>query len=242
MAKIKSIEECHFNAEPFIDIRTPEVAYILGLLWADGYIDKTNDRQSFRIAIECSSKDLDTLIPTFLRSGKWNINYRTRPNRQAQTCISTSNRYLWKFLDENNYSDKSGVSANKILSKIPSHLKHYWFRGIIDGDGSFYYKNSTKQFNCSSSKFQDWGFFTSLFEELEIRKFVIRENVQLTNESSSGIASAYSDVRITNQLDIIKLGEYIYQNYEIDSIGLRRKFDTFLKIKNHKVGVRPQPE
>jgi len=46
--------------------------------------------------------------------------------------------FIYDFLSENNYKEKSYVSATKILNKIPNNLKKYFFRGYFDGDGSIY--------------------------------------------------------------------------------------------------------
>jgi len=43
-----------------------------------------------------------------------------------------------ELLVDNDYKLKSYNSADKILSKIPNSLHHYFFRGLIDGDGCFY--------------------------------------------------------------------------------------------------------
>jgi hypothetical protein len=132
------------------------------------------------------------------------------------------------FLIENDYDKKSYTSANKILSKIPNEIKHYWFRGLIDGDGCFYHytpkKGSTlRQFVLTSTYEQDWTYFENLCKELEI-KYTIKR--------IKNIKSASSVIRITNKKGIKKLGEYIYQNFKKDSIGLIRKFNKFKLITN----------
>lgn len=227
------INATKFNPEIFTTIQTPEVAYILGLLWADGYIYTNPKRSCNRVCIESLESDLSTLLPIFMQTGCWRSYGRNRDNRKPQMCIHISNKIFCHFLIENNYKSKL-ESACKIISKIPNNLKHYWFRGLVDGDGSFYYNSNTtaKQFNCSSASFQDWSYFELLFNEINIQKYTIRKSVILTNSSTSGKPSSYSDVRITNRQDIIKFGEYIYQNYENDKIGLERKYNKYLEIKN----------
>jgi len=103
-------------------------------------------------------------------------------------------------------------------------LKHYWFRGLIDGDGCFYYYkpklgSTLRQFALASTYEQDWGYFESLCDELQIN-YKIKRNKNLKSSSSY--------LRITNKDGIIKLGEYIYKNY--DNIGLDRKYKKFKTI------------
>ena len=94
---------------------------------------------------------------------------------------------------------------------------------MFDGDGCFYYneKNNSKQFVLTSTYEQDWGYFESLCNRLEIKYKINR----IINKKSS-----YSIVRITNKSGINKLGSYIYNNFECDKIGLTRKYDKFISI------------
>lgn len=233
---MKSIDKCVFDARPFLNIKTPEVAYILGLLWADGYIFSNKVTKQYRVCIEGLETDLYLLLDIFYKTGKWNVNRRIRKNRKPQMTIATGNKYLYHFLIENDYEIKSKHSANKILSKIPENLKHYWFRGLIDGDGSLYLnkKRSMSQFNCSSCRDQEWNFFTNLLKKLGIKRYTIRPSVKLKNLKSTNKISYYSDIRITNRKEIIKLLDYIYKDFSIDNIGLKRKYNTFLEIKNYE--------
>jgi hypothetical protein len=157
--------------------------------------------------------------------GRWNY-YERKQNVDTwkpSVNIITNNKRIYNFLVDNDYDKKSKVSADKILNKIPNELKHYFFRGLIDGDGCFYYneKNNLKQFILISTHEQDWGYFESLCNQLEI-KYTIK---RIINKKSS-----YSIVRITNKSGINKLGSYIYGNFEYDKIGLIRKYDKFISI------------
>lgn len=212
---IKAMEEYSVNPSQFLNIETKEVAYLLGLIWADGYVYKQ------KIAVEMVKEDLEQLKSVFESVGKWSICYRTRKNRKPQMCISTSNRILTSFLMGNDYISKGSSSADKILSRIPDKLKHYWFRGLIDGDGCFYMnkKNSSYQFSISSSYNQDWSFLENLFASLGIRYNPLKK-IEKTGKSSY--------LRVTTRSHIKILGEYIYQNF--DNMGLRRKYEKFKSI------------
>jgi len=211
------------NPLQFINPTTPEVAYILGLLWADGYIGKNN-----AVNIQAVRTDLDLLYKHFLTTGNWKIYYRTPKNRKEQATIHKGNMMLANFLKENDYTIKSDKSACKILSIIPENLKHYWFRGVVDGDGCFYIRNKKSyQFSLASSYQQDWTYFEDLLKSLNI-KYNIQRRIQIRKNLPSTQSSV---IRISNKNTIKILGEYIYQNYEIDKIGLHRKYEKFLQIK-----------
>lgn len=113
------------NPEQFFNIQTPEVAYILGLIWADGYVDIE------RISLSVVTKDMKDYIPIFLKTGNWNASLSKQRvlNEQPQQKIRCYNKPLSLFLIENDYRIKSKSSPDKILSKIPKHLQHY-FLGV----------------------------------------------------------------------------------------------------------------
>jgi hypothetical protein len=78
--------------------------------------------------------------------------------------------------------------------------------------------------SISSSYNQDWIYVETLFNELNI-KYSIKK---IKREKSS-----YSIIRITNKKGIKNFGDYIYENYEIDKIGLSRKYEKYQQIINN---------
>jgi|GEM_PF-2288150 len=200
------------NVEQFIDIQTPEVAYFLGFLWADGYIV----RQEIRLSI--LTVDMDTIKPTLNKLGKWNYNKRTRDGGKPICTAFTNNKKLFDFLVDNDFKIKSGASADKILDKIPFHLKHYFFRGLIDGDGHIY----TRGVTISSCYNQDWSYISNLTNFLNIKSYIYR------SVSDNGKSSVIE----MNGINALHFCEYIYNGIENDYIGLVRKYNGFLKLKS----------
>jgi hypothetical protein len=199
---------------------TPEFVYILGLLWADGYVDK----KSNRVSIECVKDDIDYFFPIFKTTGNFNLTERQRPNRRIQGTISKSSLELSTFLKENDYDSKSLLSPNKILNKIPKNLIHYFYLGWSDGDGCFYYSKTKKiiQFIISGSYDQDWGSLITICNELKIQyridRFITKKNHK------------YSRFLINKNEDILIFGKFIYEN---TLIGLPRKKEKYNVIKNY---------
>lgn len=210
------------NPDIFRDVKTPEAAYILGLLWADGWIYKD------KIAIQALKDDLEFVIDIFLKTGKWSKQYGQRTNRRKQMTICTNNKMLREFLENCDYKAKSAAPADKILNKIPEHLQHYWWRGLFDGDGCFYVgKDNATQMSIASSYEQDWSYVEKFFNKIGIKFFPSKR--QQTKRGDKIDKS--SIIRSTKREEIIKFGECIYQNYENDKIGFPRKYEKFLKIK-----------
>jgi len=213
--------------ENFLNIKTKYHAYILGFLWADGYV-----RKPYSIETTINIEDLVDIEKVFNKTGDWNIytqkrfDKRTNKNYYSAT-IQTSNKIIVDFLINCDYDKKSKNSPTKILSKIPNELKSYFFRGYSDGDGCFYINNTNHQYIITSTYEQNWNFIETLFIELKISYNII---------SQSLIKSKYSQIRITNKNDIDIFGNYIYYNCDnYDNYGLTRKYLIYKKIKNKKI-------
>ncbi len=219
-----------YSVEPtqFYAANTPEVAYILGLLWADGYVlhKSKNGKLRNRVSITNQIEDFDIFSNILNKVGKWNITYRKQKNRKEQGTAEISNRPLVEFLMLNDYTSKSTASACKILSTIPNHLKCYWFRGLFDGDGCIYFNPSGLHINVtiSSSHDQNWKYVENLFSDmLHDSHYTIKRTVR-------GNGNGYSKIEITKRSTILNFLNYIYQNYDNDKIGLPRKYEKYLKV------------
>lgn len=213
------------NVSLFKNVNKKEIAYILGLLWADGHITFANNATKTPIVKHTSKPDDNETFQLILKhSGNWNSfttnNVGSFAKEKKKISINwVSCRELGEFLIDNQYREKY-KSPNKILQKIPNDLKQYWFRGYFDGDGSVTIKNrghhSVAFTGCNE---QNWEFIISLFERIGIKNYRIRI-VQSRGGSSS-------QIRITNKKDLIKFENYIYSDYDDYQMGLRRKRDQF---------------
>lgn len=216
-------KEKSLNYSEFEKITNSYVAYVLGFMWADGHV--RNDGRHFNVG--GVKEDIDEIEPLFFKLGNWGKSIQDRSKNGWKTAVYLigSNKEIYNFLIEHDYNKKSKISADKILSKIPDDLKHYFFRGLIDGDGSFYHKDYTRQFALTSSYEQDWSYFENLCNKLDI-KFKVRRVVNLNKKTNKENKS--SVLRILGK-DILKLGEYVYKG---DEFGLSRKLIKYKQIKD----------
>jgi hypothetical protein len=216
-----------FDPVFFIDEMSKESAYILGLLWADGSLG--NDKNC-SVKVEIVKEDLQNLSRIFNATGKWNYYERVRGDWKPIASYSINNRIFFNFLIENDYKNKSLVSPFKIIDIIPENLKHYFFRGLIDGDGCFYInqKQYTYQFTVTSSYEQDWSYLENLLKNHDVKYSICKR--QSINKKT-GKMNSFSVLRITNKNDIKKFGEFIYKDYDSDEMGLNRKYKIFEQIK-----------
>ena len=121
------------NEDYFECINTPNKAYLLGFITADGAI---TGKYSSCCSIEIHEKDEDLLLFAKKEINSdatiTSCNYKTKTNKK----ISFSSKKMCNDLK------KYGIIPNKslVLEKvpvefIPEELLCYYFRGLIDGDG-----------------------------------------------------------------------------------------------------------
>jgi len=203
-------------------------SYILGFLWADGYI--RNKKHLIETTIK--TDDFNNINSIFRVNIKWNTSHRERKNKHSDkiyysSCLSYYSKLTHDFLKSMDYHIKSQSQPTKILKYIPKNLHNHFYRGYIDGDGSFsYYMGSnnymTCKFNITSTIQQEWSFIEMLFNSLKINHFKINKYIRKVGN--------FSIVGICNKWDIIKIGDYLYEN-SVDN-RLERKYNKYLEIKN----------
>lgn len=212
-------DKTRLKYDTFLDFTRPEVVYFHGFFWADGCATDKDWGFKFCIVEEDFLNIKENVID---KIGDWSVYKRLREEDGFKNaiCISANHWQIKTFMREHNYHMKSHVGADKILSKIPDHLKHYWWRGYFDGDGcvSCYIRPSV---SIASTYDYDWGFAQSLFNKLGITGSGIRKVTTELGQSSSIVLSSKGDCKL--------FLDYIYQNRETDQIGLGRKY---IRYKN----------
>lgn len=133
----------------FENIDSHNKAYIVGFILADGYVDLKYNR----VSIELSLKDIDILlkIRKELGSGSPIRIYRkscgisTRPDRSFYYCkISFNSSKLVSDLNKIGFkSNKDSETYSLLYNSIEDCFKSSFFRGNLDGDGS-YFSGQTK--------------------------------------------------------------------------------------------------
>lgn len=223
----------------FIGEWTPQFVYILGLIWADGSL-RCDKNGSYSASFGLVSKDGEDVGPCLDYFGIWKwskyIQKERRDLRKNGKISISKESVQWKignvlfgqFLYENGYKDKSGGSAEKILSIIPSELQHYWWRGFFEGDGHIK-PHKWPKIQIAGPLKQDWTFLEILLNSLGI-VFSVYRNFGNGKGQSSQVSFGKID-------DVICFCEYIWKGREEDQIGLKRKYETY-KSKNYQPAPR----
>jgi hypothetical protein len=221
------------NIELISKLEDPEILYILGYIWADGYIQRKKKIKNnkkidndflFQMAkLTIVSEDFKDIENYFSKFGKYSIKHEKRgdfkPTSTWFLCDTTFCEWLCKF----NYHEKSLKGPEKILNAIPENLRHYWWRGYFDGDGHIILATNFRSSVSISANFDyNWSFLNLFLNGID---FKINK---ITNKKGHkhSIASC-------NSFKSKKFLDYIYQNVEKDNIGLKRKRERYFLSKQY---------
>jgi hypothetical protein len=202
---------------------TKNFVYFLGFLWSDGTIER------YRTILEILESDAVDIVDDIKLIDFLNIKTmkRTRENRKPQMSIYFCDSNFYDNFQSKYFINKSIKAPIDLINVIPSNLTRYFYLGLIDGDGCFYFniKNKSRQFYVTSTYDQDWSHVENLFISLNIKQYEIRRMINKNGNSSSFI-------RIKKHQEIESLYNYLYPSgYEI---GLKRKYDKCKSIVDNK--------
>ena len=213
--KIENIKSLVFNS--------PEQVYTLGFLWGDGYLVNCSHISDtlYYPELMILSSDFSDISQTLESIGVWNCKKSLQHNGKERIRARLGDSTMGYFLKMHNYDKKSIMAPTSILSVIPKHLHKYWLRGYIDADGCFYVleRRSLNQFVLAGSYEQDWSEIENIFRHLNIGYKIHHIKRHSGN---------YSRIQITNKHEIVKLGDFIYDNIDI---GLKRKREKYYIIE-----------
>lgn len=115
--------------EGFFDIRTPEMAYVVGLFQSDGHNDPTRYRMS--ISLKYSDRALLEAVSECVGSGRPLEHVVGRSTDNA--CLALNSRKMSEGLASWGVVSPKSHSASTDSRLLNDH--DYW-RGVVDGDGS----------------------------------------------------------------------------------------------------------
>lgn len=198
---------------------TPELSYYLGLFWADGYCRK--DKECLIEIVEDDGLDIE---PILKKVYNFKIYKRNRKNRKNQMTYYIYNKELNDFFKNNGKYSNSFESHEKILNHLTDEYKIYFIKGLIDGDGCFYFnqKHYLRQFSLCSNYNQNWEAIEKIFLEYKI-SYKIKKRLEKSGNSSFILVSDKNSMK--NLINLL-----YFENIKID--GLHRKKDKALQILN----------
>lgn len=215
------------NDNFFENVDNEEKAYILGLLYADGFI---GDSHFNNIVLSLNDKELVDRVASAI-----NFTGKVRKGKKGGFENSKESNVL-NFSSEKMAGDlrKLGLYPNKSLTlvalpDIPNYLFRHFVRGYFDGDGSVILSHHTSyQKVAGNIKKYDYPAFT--FMLLGTERFLLNvldrmniEHYKLTNTKTEAIKC----LRVNAKCEIKDLFNYLYGDC---NIFLQRKYDKWLNI------------
>lgn len=197
----------NINEDYFEKIDTINKAYLLGFIYADGYIRK----DGLVLSVVVHHKDIDILE-------KIKNELNTETNIAA---IKNKNHNRINICNIKLCSDliKLGCNNNKTFNlqfpNIDTHLVPHFIRGFMDGDGciSIRTQNNKKYFSLS---------FTGTKEMMDKLKEVLN-----VDNTISFYKNAYA-LHIGKKKDVLRILDWIYKDA---NLYLQRKYNKYCEIR-----------
>ena len=213
----------------YIYVNDKKIAYILGLIWTDGGVYLSNNKNKTPIVRHsCIEKD-SNIINSLFKQLNWRHYYSNNVKSWGKNNMSInwiSNKELGLYLINNNFKDKN--LGTKIYDNFNKNVVSHFIRGIFDGDGCFSIyinKNKYKNFNISlsSTYHQNWEFITSILDNLNV-KTKVRKCIDSRGKSSQLI--------IIDSTSIYNFCKFIY--LDSSDSRLERKYEKFSEFLEYK--------
>lgn len=216
-----------FNDGYFSEIKTPNQAYWLGFIYADGYIVKNASNRNYELGINIQSSDIKLLEDFNNELG--NVHSVSYSHDEKYICgnpkMSITDSVTLRVYSKNIVDSliKNGVVQNKtefpIFPIVDDNLFFDFLRGYIDGDGCIY----VNQNKISASQVH----ITSAHDE--VLKY-IQNKLSLYGIDSYIYKEKERKYRIyINHKNAIKLLDMIY--YDDNVQKLDRKYKKYLLLK-----------
>jgi intein-encoded DNA endonuclease-like protein len=215
--RIFEVNDCFFD-----EIDTAEKAYLLGFLFADGYIYNKNNS----ITLGLAEQDVDTLqlLNNLIQPTK-KLYYHSYKNKNQQDRYSMIIRS--KHMREK-LAEYGVVQCKTHITKFPHMINDNFYNsfilGVFDGDGcvGLYPKKDSNRWICST-------YIIGTYEFILFVKNIIETNIgvhcSLIKIDCNG--DIYR-IQISGYKQVLKMMNYMYSNSS--TIFLQRKYKKFIEI------------
>lgn len=198
----------HCNTEYFEQIDTPDKAYLLGFITADGAV--VNNCCSIEV------EDKDVAVIEFARSCI-NPDATITPcyyNKKHNMRVAFNSKKICEDLRQYNVvQNKSKVITEVPVNKIPKNLLCFYFRGLIDGDGCIHKQGGISIYSGSKSFIES------------VQSILVNE----TGVKKLGIYTGTTYfITWTSKQDKQKLFNYLYSDLDA-TFYYKRKYDRIYK-------------
>lgn len=201
-----------FNEHYFDTIDTPNKAYLLGFIYADGCVEKNNI-----LSIVLHEKDIEILqmLQSELHATNPIKNVKGHPHVRIDFC----SKYLCDVLKS--IGCVHNKTFNLCFPNIDESLKYDFIRGFMDGDGCISVVNRGKHKYISLS-------FTGTLEMLQELKSIFSVDNKITFYRNS-----YA-LHIGKTSDVLRILKNIYNEANLYMTRKYNKYQEYLEWANNK--------
>lgn len=214
------------NDNFFNEINNEENAYLLGFLYADGYL--ANDG---RMGCRLTEDDIEIikLIQKYIAIES-PIEYTNNQNikRRPQVSIRWKSSKMYQDLLNLGFCiDKTHADSN-VLQFIPDTLKRHFIRGYCDGDGNIRFAKASygKWYRCSV-------IFCNGSKQI-LTDIDIWLQSQIDCHGKINYHKTYYTLSYNKVLDAVKVAKLLYEN---SNLYLTRKYDNAIKMINYRTNT-----
>ena len=203
----------------FEKIDTPEKAYFLGLLLADGAVTKDKDRAD-QISLELQEEDIE-ILRTFKKQISSDVEVRKseRPGRKITCKFAVRSDKMSEDLEKFNIIPNKTYLVDDLIP--PANFIVDFIRGFVDGDGSIYYSKDK------------WHLSLTGHSQKMLQDFQKIINKMIGKEKSQKLTFFNNVYKVTwNNEDAIKIAKILY--VDNNNIALARKRERAISAQEDK--------
>jgi hypothetical protein len=216
-------------------ISTEQEAYILGFLYADGFVTGRKNGKYYSVGATVSESDRQILInisQLFFDAGyvarlKDRVtSYGGKPYKTANLRIG--NVGLVQTLIQLGISpNKTYEQSSKVFDSVPDHLQHHFVRGYFDGDGSIYHPTGSNKHSIKIISLN-----VPLMRRMD--KWILQRcNPTIKTENHFAMQDGkYPRIQHNGNPNCIKIRDVLYKDA---TIFLNRKRDIFYSIPSPRI-------
>lgn len=223
-SKNESVRFTQFNEHVFDCIDTPEKAYWLGFLYADGY----NHHSSYRVNLCLKFDDIEHIkkYAMFLNIDCNKIHIGTI-NEQYKICsLTVDSKHLSQRLTELGCMQAKSFKIT-YPEWLDESLHNHFIRGMFDGDGCLTCRKTNKEWKWSLVSTKE-----GCDKIIEIFKLNIGVNINCYYISKT--ENNTYDLTTNGNEKILKIMDWLYKGCSDKSMLLDRKYSKYLLLKEQQ--------
>ena len=202
-------------------VKTPQFAYILGYLWADGSLTKKGNG----ICLGIVHDDGVAIKPHINHTGTWCQRKAKRQTKNAQDkCIYTVwDKRFTSLLRELGYGEKNQRPFNLACEFLGPDLVPYFVHGFFDGDGCITTRvqNEICTITFAAPLAYDWAYLEKVLREAGIQTIYTYQSHKVKNTGSH--------LYFRRQEDVLRFYRHFIYHPEVGLSRKRERFEAFAK-------------